>query len=250
MHLSSSWSGCSQDTVQSDLARLVLARDTTAQGYWCVRVWGCARHMQLLWLLHHEKLQVPDRLHRWTKGCCRSGHDMGASNKRVKRASYLYRLLFLLYCFATIFACYYITNLDFWVLRWAYFQIGWAYFRMGWAYFRMGWAYFRERGFSDICPPLSLSNHLSSLPMGVLLRDCGMCIPTYHVHKNYVTYTVAMWPFFSSLRQFRWLICVAMSSLAVTSSRWIPRSRGNTNVKWMKAEMLEVSSYSWCLQGH
>jgi len=40
---SSSWSGCNRDTVGSEYARLVLARDTTAQGCWCVRVGGYAR---------------------------------------------------------------------------------------------------------------------------------------------------------------------------------------------------------------
>ena len=41
-----------------------------------------------------------------------------------------------------------------------------------------------------------------------------MCVRTYHVRNNYVTYIVAMRPYFSRLRQFRWLLCVAaMSSL-------------------------------------
>jgi len=41
-----------------------------------------------------------------------------------------------------------------------------------------------------------------------------LCIRTYHVRKNYVTYIVAMRPYFSRLRQFRRLLCVAaMSSL-------------------------------------
>jgi len=41
-----------------------------------------------------------------------------------------------------------------------------------------------------------------------------MCVHTYHVHNNYVTYIVAMRPYFSQLRQFRRLFCVAaMSSL-------------------------------------
>ena len=31
----------------------------------------------------------------------------------------------------------------------------------------MGWAYFRERGFSKICPPPSLSSHISSSPIGI-----------------------------------------------------------------------------------
>ena len=37
---SSSWSGRNRGAVQSDHARLVLARDATAQGCWCVRVGG------------------------------------------------------------------------------------------------------------------------------------------------------------------------------------------------------------------
>ena len=43
-----------------------------------------------------------------------------------------------------------------------------------------------------------------------------MCVRTYHVRNNYVTYIVAMRPYFSRrrLRQFRRLLCVAaMSSL-------------------------------------
>jgi len=42
-----------------------------------------------------------------------------------------------------------------------------------------------------------------------------MCVRTYHVRKNYVTYIVAMRPYFSRLRQLRRLLCVpAMSSLS------------------------------------
>jgi len=36
-----------------------------------------------------------------------------------------------------------------------------------------------------------------------------MCVRTYHVRNNYVTYIVAMRPYFSRLRQFRRLLCVA-----------------------------------------
>jgi len=43
----------------------------------------------------------------------------------------------------------------------------------------------------------------------------NMCVRTYHVCNNYITYIVAMRPCFSGLRQFRRLLCVAiMSSLA------------------------------------
>jgi len=41
-----------------------------------------------------------------------------------------------------------------------------------------------------------------------------MCVHTYHVRNNYVTYIVAMRPCFSQLQQFRRLLCAAtMSSL-------------------------------------
>jgi len=37
----------------------------------------------------------------------------------------------------------------------------------------------------------------------------------HHVRNSYVTYIVAMQPYLSRLRQFRWLLCVAtVSSLA------------------------------------
>ena len=43
----------------------------------------------------------------------------------------------------------------------------------------------------------------------------SLCVPTYHVHNNYVTYIVDMRPYFSLLQQFRQLLCVATrSSLA------------------------------------
>ena len=53
------------------------------------------------------------------------------------------------------------------------------------------------------------------LVLRLLCRFCVcMCVRTYHVHNNYVTYIVAMQPYFSRLRQFRRLLCVAaMSSL-------------------------------------
>ena len=46
-----------------------------------------------------------------------------------------------------------------------------------------------------------------------------LCVRTYHVRNNYVTYIVAMRPCFSRIRQFRWLLCVVtMSSVATMSS--------------------------------
>ena len=39
-----------------------------------------------------------------------------------------------------------------------------------------------------------------------------LCVPTYHMRNNYVTYIVAMQPYFSQLWQFRQL--ATMSSLA------------------------------------
>ena len=51
-------------------------------------------------------------------------------------------------------------------------------------------------------------------PFFARLRYIFMCVHTYHVCNNYVMYTVAMRPYFSRLRQFRRLLCVAaMSSL-------------------------------------
>ena len=42
-----------------------------------------------------------------------------------------------------------------------------------------------------------------------------LCVRTYHMHNNYVTYIVTMRPYFSRLRQIKQLLsCVAaMSSL-------------------------------------
>jgi len=46
-----------------------------------------------------------------------------------------------------------------------------------------------------------------------------LCVRTYHVHNNYVTYIVAMRPCLSRLRQFRRLLCVAtMNSVATILS--------------------------------
>ena len=55
----------------------------------------------------------------------------------------------------------------------------------------------------------------TSLVLRLLCSFCVcMCTHTYHVCNNYVTYIVAMRPYFSRLRQFRRLLCVAaMSSL-------------------------------------
>jgi len=51
-----------------------------------------------------------------------------------------------------------------------------------------------------------------------IFRVClylSLCVCIYHVHNNYITHIVAMLPYFSRLRQFRRLLCVAaMSSLA------------------------------------
>ena len=45
-------------------------------------------------------------------------------------------------------------------------------------------------------------------------RLYDMCVRTYHMRNNYVTYTVAMRPNFSRLLQFKRLLCIAaMSSL-------------------------------------
>ena len=42
-----------------------------------------------------------------------------------------------------------------------------------------------------------------------------LCVRTYHMHNNYITYIVAMRPYFSWLWQFRRLLCAAtMNSLA------------------------------------
>jgi len=42
----------------------------------------------------------------------------------------------------------------------------------------------------------------------------NLCVRTYHVRNNYVTYIVAMQPYFIRLQQFRRLLCeAAMSSV-------------------------------------
>jgi len=79
----------------------------------------------------------------------------------------------------------------------------------------------------------------------------SLCIRTYHVRSNYVTYIVAMRPYLSQLQQFRRLLCAAtMSSLAqLRVPRWILRSRGKVDTMtrgWPRAEMPETCSYSWC----
>ena len=67
------------DAVWSDHVRLsMLARVTTTQACWCIRVGDCARLMQLLQLLHREELQVPDCSHRRTKGFHKKGAQSGS----------------------------------------------------------------------------------------------------------------------------------------------------------------------------
>ena len=46
----------------------------------------------------------------------------------------------------------------------------------------------------------------------LLFQHLFLC-PTYHVRNNYVTYTVAMRPYFSWLWQLRQLLCVATMSI-------------------------------------
>ena len=79
----------------------------------------------------------------------------------------------------------------------------------------------------------------------------GVCIPTYHVQNNCVTYIVAMQPYFSRLRQFRWLLCVAtMSSLAqlrVWDGYW-EAEQCRCDVRLAKSGNARISSYSWCQQ--
>ena len=66
--------------------------------------------------------------------------------------------------------------------------------------------------------------HLMHIPMttatifrmllGLVLcvfRVC-LCVPTYHMSNSYITYVVAVWPYFSWLWQFRQLLCVATTS--------------------------------------
>ena len=47
-----------------------------------------------------------------------------------------------------------------------------------------------------------------------------LCVRTYHVRNNYVTYIVAMRPYFSRLRQFRRLLCVAAMSILPQLRLW------------------------------
>ena len=92
-----------------------------------VRVGGCARLTQLLWLLHREELQVPDCSRRWTKGCRWSGRDRGTSKKRATCRGY--HSCCILFCY--YFAHYCIKNLlclDFEYLGGPTFPMGWAYF--------------------------------------------------------------------------------------------------------------------------
>ena len=55
---------------------------------------------------------------------------------------------------------------------------------------------------------------LHTQPGGPTSFPC-LCIPTYHARNSYVMCIASMQPYFSQLRQFRRLLCVAaMSSLA------------------------------------
>ena len=72
----------------------------------------------------------------------------------------------LLYCFAAIL---FVITLHIRYVRIFEYLDG-TTFRLGGPSFELGWAYFQERGFSKICPPPSLSCHLSSLPMGIFSR--------------------------------------------------------------------------------
>ena len=53
----------------------------------------------------------------------------------------------------------------------------------------MEWAYFRERRFSKIRPPPSLSSHLSSSPMGVFSRTYGISESAWAFERNWVCNT-------------------------------------------------------------
>jgi len=50
----------------------------------------------------------------------------------------------------------------------------------------------------------------------------GLCVLTYHVHKNYLMYMyiVAMWPYFSLLYQFRRELCVTTVSSVAQLQVW------------------------------
>ena len=121
-HSSSSWSRHSQGAVRSDHARLVLARDATAQGASesqltrSVRIGSYTRLMQLLRLLHCRCRTV--HVGEW-----RAVVGAGAIREQVERSEQAtcggYYSAVLYSCY---FARYYITNLDHCVLGWAYFR--------------------------------------------------------------------------------------------------------------------------------
>lgn len=122
---------------------------------------------QLKWTLPHKEHQSRG-LRCWSAHIGEkravTGHgsrcDWEASCKTSKQASYLWMLLFSLYCFFCYFSCYYITNLD-------------GFLRPGWAYLQMGWAYFRDRGFLKIYPTPLWAATLKFITIGVHSRDYG-----------------------------------------------------------------------------
>jgi len=100
---------------------------------------------------------------------------------------------------------YYVTwigNLKWLSIRWR--QVRWARAVYGAPVEVGGWIWLRMRP----------AGPKTTLPFPRLYIYIYMCIRTYHVCNNYVTYIVAMRPYFSRHRQFRRLLCVAaMSSL-------------------------------------
>jgi len=78
-------------------------------------------------------------------------------------------------------------------------------------------------------------------------------VSAYHVYDNYVTYIVAMRPYFSRPRQLRRLLCVAaMSSLPQLRLRdgyreaeaTLTRREADRERKRQK----RAAKYAWCLQ--
>ena len=147
----SSCSGHNRGAVQSDHARLVLARDTTAQDA-------------------SEKGAVPDSRsssnfctvksysHKQTKGCHGSRHNRGASSKRATcRGYYSCCALLLPYCSLLHYKSGFLST---WV----------GLLSNGVGLLSNGVGLFSEERVSKIYPPPSLSSHLSSSPMGVFSR--------------------------------------------------------------------------------